>query len=134
MAWMVGTIQGGQGEILRRQGEFQLAITQVLRQIQQDSTTVLNAHLQRIESIDHELAALRAELERRHARPAPPQATPLNIPRPATPSPEPGSPEAVQSTNWLLNRVSQLEAENRSAWKDLLGRLTQSKKADTAGE
>ena len=134
MAWMVGTIQGGQGEMLRRQGEFQLAITQVLRQIQQDSTTVLNAHLQRIESIDHELAALRAELKRRHARPAPPQATPLNIPRPAAPTPEPGSPEAVQSTNWLLNRVSQLEAENRSAWKDLLGRLTQSKKSDVTGD
>ena len=33
-----------------------------------------------------------------------------------------------------MNRVSQLGAENRSAWKDLLGRLTQSKKADTAGE
>jgi pSer/pThr/pTyr-binding forkhead associated (FHA) protein len=133
MAWMMGTIQGGQGEVLRRQGEFQLAITQVLRQIQQDSATLLNAHLQRIESIDEELAALRAEIERRNARPAPPQVAPLNIPRPATPGPDPGTPAAVKSTTWLLDRVNQLEDENRSVWKDLLGRLSQSKKSDSTG-
>lgn len=134
LAWLMGTIQGGHGEVLRRQGEFQLAMTEALRQIQQDSATLLNAHLQRIESIDHELAALRAEIERRHAAPpvrTPPQVAPLRIARPANPTPpaEPGSPESQAPTTWLLQRVNQLEDENRSAWKELLGRLSQSRKA-----
>ena len=104
-------------------------MTQVLQQIQQDNATLLNAHLQRIESIDRELGFLRAELERRHTRPAPPQVTPLKIPRPDAPAPDADSPEAKASTAWMINRVSQLESDNRSAWKDLLGRLSQSKKS-----
>jgi pSer/pThr/pTyr-binding forkhead associated (FHA) protein len=132
LAWMVGTIQGGHGEILRRQGEFQLAVTQALRQIQQDNAALLNAHLQRIEGIDRELAALRAELERRHVTPAPatppppPQAVPLRIPRQT--APEAAKPETAASTAWLLRRVNQLENENRSAWKDLLGRISPPKR------
>ena len=45
-------------------------------------------------------------------------------------------PAAAQSNAEVLNelkalreRVNQLENENRSAWKDLLGRLTQPRKA-----
>ncbi len=84
LAWMMGTIQGGQVEVLRRQGEFHLAMTEALRQIQQDNATLLNAHLQRIEGIDHEISALRAELERRQRpRPRPPpDVVPLRIARP----------------------------------------------------
>lgn len=131
MAWMVGTIQGGQGEMLRRQGEFQAAMTQVLQRIQQDNAALLEAQLERIESIDRELAAIRAEIERRNTPrtpPPPPNVAPLRIARPAQTS-EPGSPESKASTSWLLQRVGQLEEENRSAWKDLLGRLSQSRRA-----
>ena len=131
LAWMMGTIQGGQGEALRRQGEFQLAMAEVLRQIQDENATLLNAHLQRIEGIDHQIASLRAELERRHVRPSPPpppDVTPLRISRPA-PAPDGPPEETKASTTWLLKRVNQLEDENRSAWKDLLGRLSQSRKA-----
>jgi pSer/pThr/pTyr-binding forkhead associated (FHA) protein len=132
IGWMMGTIQGGQGEILRRQGEFQMAITQVLQQIQQDNATLLNAHLKRIESIDHELAALRAEIERRNASPNGyplplPNVAPLRIARPS-PTGAPSSASAAPTT-WLLERVGQLENENRSAWKDLLGRLSSNRRA-----
>ena len=129
IAWMMGAIQGGQGELLRRQGEFQVSMTQMLQQIQRDQASLLTAQLERIESIDNELAALRAEIERRNAgptRPAPPDVAPLRIARPA-PNTQP-TPESKASTNWLLNRVNQLEDENKSAWKDLLGRLSQSRK------
>lgn len=134
LAWMMGTIQGGQGEVLRRQDAFQVEVTQALRQIQQDNAALLNAHLSRIEKIDRELAALRVELERREldegtpARLAPvmPDVAPLNIPRPAPRDPEPMGTRA--STTWLLGRVNQLEEENRSAWKDLVGRLGPSRK------
>lgn len=129
MAWVMGTVQGGQGEVLRRQGEFQLAITQVLHQIQQDNAALLNVHLQRIETIDRELGSLRAEIERRNALPAAPQVAPLKVARPDRDAHEPGGPGSKASTHWIINRVSQLEDENRSAWKDLLGRLSQSRKA-----
>jgi pSer/pThr/pTyr-binding forkhead associated (FHA) protein len=130
MAWMMGTIQGGHGEVLRRQGEFQVAITQVLQQIQEDNATLLNVHLQRIESIDHELASLRAEIERRNAPPPPrplPNVPPLRIARPSPTNDPPA--ESTAPTAWLLQRVGQLENENRSAWKDLLGRLTPNRRA-----
>ncbi|MFO0907023.1 MAG: FHA domain-containing protein [Isosphaeraceae bacterium] len=130
LAWMIGAIQGGHGELLRRQGEFQMAITQVLRQMQQDNATMLAAHLERIERSDRELAALRAELDRRNSQPPqrkPPDVEPLRIARP--PEKDAAAPETRASTTWLLERVNELENENRSAWKDLLGRLTQSRKA-----
>lgn len=126
IAWMLGTIQGGQGEMLRRQDEFHHAMTSLLRQIQQDNTNLLNSHLRRIEVIDHELAALRGEIARRNSAPlAPvsPNIAPLRIRRPNTlTDAAPSGPNAP--TSWLLNRVHQLEDENRSAWKDLLGRLS----------
>jgi hypothetical protein len=133
LAWIVGAIQSGQGEVLRRQGEFQNALTQILRQMQQDSATLLTAQLDRIESIDRELASLRAEIDRRNGaigpvRPAPPNVEPLKIARPASNAGD--SPTASRaSTTWLLDRVNQLEDENRSAWKDLVSRLSQSRKA-----
>ena len=106
-------------------------MTEVLRQIQADNATLLNRHLQRIESIDREIAGLRAEPGRRNARPAPPpppDAVPLRIKRPDPASSLPPD-EANASTTWLLKRVNQLEDENRSAWQNLLGRLSQSRKA-----
>lgn len=124
LAWVMGAVQGGQVEILRRQGEFQQSVTEALRQIQRDSADLLNAHLARIEAIDRELAALRAELDRRQSGPAPParlapHAAPLKLPKHES---EPvANPE---STAWLLRRVQQLEDQNRTAWKDLLGRIT----------
>ena len=45
-------------------------MTQMLQQIQRDQASLLTAQLERIESIDTELASLRAEIERRNATPA----------------------------------------------------------------
>jgi pSer/pThr/pTyr-binding forkhead associated (FHA) protein len=124
LAWMVDTLRQTQGAVLRQQGEMQATLAGMLRQVQHDNAALLNAHLERIERIDRELGALRAELAGRSAGPVPPpppQATPLRIERKA---PAPANSQA--STTWLLERVNQLENENRSAWKDLLGRLPSS--------
>jgi pSer/pThr/pTyr-binding forkhead associated (FHA) protein len=140
IAWLMGAIQGNQGEALRQQGEFQLALTDLLRQMQQDNAKLLSAHLERMEKIDRELAALRLEIQRRLAAPPtaangpappapaaepalppPPQAPPLRIPRPAS-----ETVPSKASTTWLIERVSQLEDENRSAWRDLIGRMKSS--------
>lgn len=133
IAWMMSAIQGNQGEVLRQQNEFQLALTGLFRQMQQDNAKMLTAHLERMERIDRELTALRQEIQHRldpashsqtparsslePALPPPPQVPPLRIAKTAS---EPGS---KASTAWLLERVSQLENENRSAWSDLLGRM-----------
>jgi pSer/pThr/pTyr-binding forkhead associated (FHA) protein len=140
LAWMMGTIQGGQGEALRRQGEFQFAVTEALRSIQQDNAALLNAHLSRLEKIDRELVALRAELERRGGGPpsrmipVPPDVAPLNIPRTIPPRAHEPDPSGVPaSTAWLLQRVGQLEAESHSTWKDLLVRVTPAAKPESDG-
>jgi pSer/pThr/pTyr-binding forkhead associated (FHA) protein len=140
LAWLMGTVQGQHTEILRQQGAFQVALTQLLQQMQQDNAALLRAHLERMENIDRELAALRQELQGRPdvptdaalpkpspAPPSPPQATPLRIKR-TVPEPHPQA-----STTWLLERVGQLENENRSAWRDLLHRMTPPGRTEPAG-
>jgi hypothetical protein len=132
LAWVVGAIRGGQGEVLRRQGEYHQAMSQALRQVQQDNAALLRTLLDHIERNNQELAALRAEIERRDAGPPgrvppPPAVEPLRIARPA-PAPRDAAPSGA-STAWLLERVNQLEEENRSAWKDLFGRISPSRKS-----
>jgi hypothetical protein len=158
LAWMIGAVQGGQGEALRRQGEFQVAIAEMLRQMRVDNAKLWEAQLARLEGIEHALADLRAEIRRQepssvgheplavshrpsavghrpsavghrssaighqpsvigHRPSAIPPVTPLQVPR-AVPEPRPQA-----STAWLLDRVSRLEDENRSAWNDLLSRF-----------
>jgi len=131
LAWMVQSIRRTEGVMLQRQGEMHSQLAELLRQAQRDQTLILNSYLERIERLDRELSAIREKLAEGSATsttpPAPalppaPQATPLqlNLKRP-----EPTNHQNSQaSTNWLLQRVAQLENENRSAWKELLGRLT----------
>jgi hypothetical protein len=128
LAWMMGTVQGSQSEALRQQGERQRAVEQLLHQIQQENSALLATHLARIEEADRELAALRTKLRQRDddpklapsaALPPPPEVTPLAIPR-TTPEASPPQP----STTWLLQRLGQLESQNRSAWREFLGRFT----------
>ena len=66
-------------------------MTQLLRKIQEDNAKLLSAHLERMESVDRELASLRAEIQRRAIEPAPPAAPPLSAPRrrPTAPRPAP---------------------------------------------
>jgi pSer/pThr/pTyr-binding forkhead associated (FHA) protein len=125
LAWMVESIQQAQETVLQQQGEMQTTLVDVLRQMQHDNAALLKAHLERIDRIDRELAAIRGELTQRSSLPLSPplpplpQAIPLRIERKLA---EPVDSQA--STNWLLERISQLEGENRSAWKDLLGRIS----------
>ncbi len=45
----------------------------------------------------------------------------LDRPRPPGPPPPAGDPDAT--TAWLIERIHRLDQENRSGWKDLIGRL-----------
>jgi hypothetical protein len=124
LAWMMGALQASQAEALRRQGEFQLALTQLVQQLQRDQATLLNEQLERMRRIDEELTTLRAELQRRFGSARPP-ALPSDLPPlrlNITPNRPPDSDSAA-SAAWLLSRVNELENEHQSAWKDLIGRL-----------
>ena len=121
LAWMMGQLQAQQGEAMRRQAEFQAALTGLVRQMQEDQATLLSRHMERTEEIHRELASLREELAR-HLAPPPALGAPKPPPLRIVHAPPTQDPEAA--TSWLIGRIAQLEEESRSSWKDVLGRLT----------
>jgi len=140
LAWMMGAVQAGQAEALRRQGEFHLALTRLVQQIQRDHANLLNEHLDRMERIDRELAELRGEISRRYG-PAEAATAAANLPPSAlmsanpsaddvpphlriAPVPKPPDTDPAATASWLITRVNQLEEEQRSTWKDMVGRMT----------
>ena len=128
LGWMMGQIQGRQDEAIRRQADFQTELVRLVAEIHRDNHAVLNRHLERADAIHRELSELRDELKKRFGEQAPmPAPSPaLAAPRPnplkITPTAPPQSPDAA--ANWLIARVNQLDQENRTSWKDLLGRLS----------
>lgn len=152
LSWMLGLFQAGQGEMMRRQNDFQVGVIEALRQIQDDNAALLREHLKRIAGVQRELIALRAQVEQLAKAPAPdptpgpppprrppgpgkrpaPDASSPRRPAPAkapvVPPPLrlPPPPEMAptgESATWLLQRIGQLEEQNRSTWRDLLARL-----------
>lgn len=121
-AMVVQMVHAGQAEALRRQDEFHMALLRMVHQIQSDNAAMLSDHLERMESINEELGTLRDELRRRlgpeaAAVPPMPDLPPLRIAAMADAAPP------QMATDWLLERVSQLEQESQSTWKNILGRL-----------
>jgi hypothetical protein len=123
IAWAMRSVQLAQGEMLRRQGE---ELREMVEAALRDQSALLRESLDRLARIDRELGELREELRRSTraaagtAAPAlpPPPAGPLRLPRM-----DPAGAADGRSTGWLLDRVQRLEEENRSTWRDLLGRL-----------
>jgi pSer/pThr/pTyr-binding forkhead associated (FHA) protein len=98
--------------------ESKAEILDVLRQFQADTATLFEAQIDRIETMNREIALLREEV-RGHLGPPPEPAELLRldlIPSPIAPSSE--------AASWLLDRLNTLETESRSTWKDLLSRIT----------
>jgi pSer/pThr/pTyr-binding forkhead associated (FHA) protein len=138
LAWMMGALQAGQTEALRRQGEFHLALTRLVQQMQRDHANLLNEHLDRMERIDRELADLRGEIYRRFGSAEAATAAASLQDTSATPSPEadvpphlriapvpkPADTDPAATATWLITRVNLLEEEQRSTWKDMVSRLT----------
>lgn len=126
LGWMMGQIQGRQDESSRRQSEFQTELVRLVAEIHRDNHALLNRHLEKTDAIHRELAKLRDEIQSQFGPDAAAQIPALSTPRlpplNIAPVPPPDDPEAA--ANWLIHRVNQLDQENRSGWKDLLGRLS----------
>jgi hypothetical protein len=92
-------------------------VLDALRQFQADTATLLETQIDRIEALNREISSLREEVQSGR-RPYEPPAEPLRLDlTPPKPTP-PG-----ESASWLLTRLSDLETESRSTWKDLLNRV-----------
>lgn len=151
LASLLNRIQTQHDSALDRQNELQVAMAQLLRQVQNEQARILETHLGRIQQMDSEIAELKAQIaggdssKRRLAAPtaerspipsepgmAPPTqaeavpqkpAKPINFKKIKTRQ----SAEALDSPEytaaWLMDKVSQIENEQTSTWRELLGRI-----------
>jgi pSer/pThr/pTyr-binding forkhead associated (FHA) protein len=94
-----------------------LEVLDALRQFRADASTLLEGQIGRIEALDREIASLREEIRGHRGPPGPPP-PPLRLDLSTPTGPSEGS------ASWLLDRLDAVEAEGRSTWKDLLGRIT----------
>lgn len=164
LAALLSRIQEQHDAALERQNESQVAMAQLIRQMQNEQARVFDTHLERIRSMDREIAELKARIatvgpEKQLAppaaedisriRPTPAKAPPVRKaaePAPAKPAAKPAGMPAAQkrqpvepiraaaassdpdaspefTTAWLIDRVSHLENEKNSTWRDLIDRL-----------
>jgi hypothetical protein len=151
LATLLNRIQTQHDAAIDRQNELQVAMAQLLRQVQNEQSRILELHLNRIQQMDSEIAALKDQIargvpaqkiltapsaERSKIRPEPTMAPPTEAvveAKPAKPinfkkikskqsSQAQDSPEYTAA--WLMDRVSQLENEQTSTWRELLGKIT----------
>lgn len=104
LAWMMGAMQAGQGEMIRRQTNFQRTMLEVVQQLRDNQLELMRTQIERMERIDKELTTLRAELERQNRRAqrataasaisSKPQPQPQSQPLPQAQNPQPQAPNA----------------------------------------
>lgn len=116
LAWLLGVVQATQGELLRRQSEFQNDVMQALRRMQSDHASAVRRHLEQVDHLHHQLSALRDDVRQRftsieHARPIEPAKPPSR--------PGPHQPDDGTAAAWLVRRIHQVNEENRAAWRDI---------------
>jgi len=101
----------------RDAGATRSEILDAIRRLRSDTETLLDDQIDRIEWLDREIADLRAEVRGRRGALPPPAPIRLDLHDlpPRVPS--------AESAAWLLERLNGLEAETRSTWKGLLGRI-----------
>lgn len=136
LGWLFGLFQAGQGELIRRQGEFQFAMSEAMQQMREENAAMLQSHLEKIEHIQHEILALRSEVQRIDSKDstkslvetALPKPTPIKIP--SRPISSDDGTAAAATTAWLLERIGSLEDESRSSWRDLFSRIGSSSRRD----
>jgi pSer/pThr/pTyr-binding forkhead associated (FHA) protein len=121
LAWLMGALQATQGELIRRQAEFHHEVVQALRGLQRDQSDSLSLQLERAEALQHELAELHDEIQRRFGPPAPaPPAPKPPLPRALQPPASTPLPDDAGSTAaWLMQRIEKIHQENLAARGEL---------------
>ena len=131
LAWLFGLFQAGQGEMLRRQGEFQAAMTDAMEGMREENAAFLNLHLAKMDQVQSEIATLRGLIQNLDKTTTDPALTkPDRIKIPARPNSSDDATASAATTAWLLNRIGTLEDESRTSWRDLFSRLGSSNRRD----
>ena len=118
VSWLVGILQATQGELLRRQTDFQHEMQQALRRLQNEQAGALVRQLEKMEALHREVAGLREEVRRRYAplemsrRPELPRA----LLRPSSGQPAPADDGTTAA--WLMHRIQQINQESRAALRN----------------
>jgi hypothetical protein len=118
VSWLLGVLQATQGELLRRQTDFQREMQQALRRLQSEQAGALVRQLEKMEELHREVANLREEVRRRYApvemsrRPELPRA----LLRP--PSGQGAPADDGTTAAWLMHRIQQINQESRVALRN----------------
>lgn len=142
-------IQDRHDQAMEHQMESQVALTQLLRQVQSEQSKIMESHLQRIQTMDLEITRLKAQMNHR----SPPSITsedPINksledsrlrIGTTVVGTSEPSNfeiigtskaddleqtmhdPCTVDSTAWLIDRVARPDPDQTGPLKELIRRL-----------
>jgi pSer/pThr/pTyr-binding forkhead associated (FHA) protein len=118
MAWLLGMVQATQGELLRRQSEFQDDLMRTLRGMQSEQAEAMRQHRDQVSELHRDLSSLRDDVRRRFAagdpagRPLPAPPAPPQVP-PAPPAPGDNGAAAA----WLARRIDQVKREGRGRGK-----------------
>jgi len=151
LATLLNRIQTQHDAAIDRQNELQVAMAQLLRQVQNEQSRILELHLNRIQQMDNEIATLKdqiakgvpaqkslaapsVEKSKIHTEPtmAPPTeemveakpAKPINFKKIKTRQSSQAQDTPEYTAAWLMDKVSQLENEQTSTWRELLGKIT----------
>ena len=120
VAWMLGILQATQGELFRRQADFQREMDQALRRLQNEQASALVRQLEKLDDLHREVAGLREDVRRRYApvetsrRPEPPRAAL----RPPCGSGQPAPADDGATAAWLMQRIQQINQESRAALRN----------------
>jgi pSer/pThr/pTyr-binding forkhead associated (FHA) protein/uncharacterized coiled-coil protein SlyX len=130
VAWLLGAMQATQGELLRRQAEFQEELLRTLRGMQAEQAEAMREHRDRVRELHRELSGLRDEVRQRFTAgdpagrplppPPPPPLPPAARPGPAPPPPPTGTPapgDAGDAAAWLARRIDQIKRQGRGRGK-----------------
>lgn len=127
VAWLLGAMQATQGELLRRQSEFQDELLRTLRGMQAEQAEAMRDHRDQVRDLHRELSGLRDDVRRRFApgdpagRPLPaPAPPPAAAPGPAPPPPPTGTPapgDAGDAAAWLARKIDHVKRQGRGRGK-----------------
>jgi len=141
LAQLLTKIQDRHDQAMERQTETQMAVAQLLRQVQSEQSRIMESHLERIRKQDLEIANLKAQIDPRNPDSDPMEspkaksiahvmATPVSGPHDTPPLPDKilintseNHTNAVDTTAWLLDRVTIQPPPQTKSWKDVFSRL-----------
>lgn len=136
LAKLLLTIQDRHDQAIEHQTESQVALAQLLRQVQSEQSKILETHLEQIQMMNLEITSLKAQINHQSEpvrRPEVISHKPLADNRKTLAMAGPSNPKAledvipdlspVDSTAWLIDRVTRPDHDQTGPLRELIRRL-----------